>query len=251
MQGYTNIKKVVPNGCDLVISVDTATPKRISADTRDLEIIVIDHHLSNSGFGTINIIDSGSASTAEVVYRFIKENDLKINKPCAKTLYSAIVSDSRSFITPRVKASTFKTVSDLLECGADISETTQNLRYSMGLSEMRLFGEALRSFELVNNGRFAVCVISKEMLEKTGASYDDTEDIADFLLGNVTVEAICLLIERKMGQTKGSFRSKLDFDVLKLAKEFNGGGHINAAGFDTDLSTAKIKKQVIEVLSRA
>jgi phosphoesterase RecJ-like protein len=109
----------------------------------------------------------------------------------------------------------------------------------------------LRSFELVNNGRFAVCIISKDMLEKAGACYDDTEDIADFLLGNVTVEAICLLIEKKIGQTKGSFRSKRDLNVLSLAKEFNGGGHINAAGFDIDLPPNAIKEQVIEVLSRA
>ncbi|MCV6606796.1 MAG: bifunctional oligoribonuclease/PAP phosphatase NrnA [Campylobacterales bacterium] len=249
LPGFKNIKKEIPKSCDLVISVDTAIKKRVSTDTRDLEILVIDHHISNPGFGSLNIIEPEYTSTGEVVYKFLKKCDLKINKPSAKALHTAIVSDSRSFSTPRVNAETFEATADLIRCGADNVETMENLYLSKGLSEMRLFGEVLREFEVVCNGEVTLCVVTKEILERCGAEYSDTEDIADFLLGNVTAKATCLLIERKNGGTKGSLRSKGPFDVNQIAGKLGGGGHKNAAGFESEVSPNEYKKKVIEVLT--
>ena len=244
--GSEKIKNKIPVGCDLVVSVDTAVVNRMSINTQEIEIITIDHHLSNSGFGTINLVRPEFASTAEVVYEFLIKNNLKINRPCAKALYTAIVSDSRSFITPRVTDKTFSIAGELVKKGADIKETTQNLRYSMGLGEMRLFGEALGSFELIENGRFSICVITLEMLEVCGARYSDTEDIADFLLCGVTVEASALIIETGKNRSKCSLRSKNSFSVLEIGKKFGGGGHINAAGFNIELEPQEVKSQLVE-----
>lgn len=246
--GVNKIKKEIPKNCDLVVSVDTAAKDRMGAEAEDLEIVVVDHHASNRGFGTVNVIEPEFASTGEVVYKFLKENDLKINRPCAKALYAAIVSDSRSFIIPRVTEETFKAASELVAKGADIVQTTKNLRYSMALSEMRIFGEALKSFELIKNGKISLCVITLEMLKNCGAEYNDTEDIADFLLGAVTAEASILLIERKEGGTKCSLRSKGSFGVLDIAKKFDGGGHINAAGFDVSEEPFSVREKIIEIL---
>jgi len=48
---------------------------------------------------------------------------------------------------------------------------------------------------------------------------------------------------------KVSFRSKGDIDMSRLAKEFNGGGHKNAAGANVnDLSIPELKKIILKKL---
>ena len=78
---FDKITDQIPKYYDLVIYVDCADQRRVGIDLVDgVKIINIDHHQSNDNFGTINIVDDSKASTAEVLYGFFEQNDLKISK---------------------------------------------------------------------------------------------------------------------------------------------------------------------------
>lgn len=248
LNGVEKIKKEIPNAADLVLVVDTGSTKKIGVDLKEKEIVTLDHHLSNEGFGTINIVEPDAASTGEVAYKFLKFAEFTINRPSAEALYAAIATDTQFFTTNRVKNSTFEAVEELYSIGVDHVRAISNLKNSMGLSEMRLFGEVLRSFELINSGSIIYCEISKDLLDSCGANFSDTSEIADFLLCNVTCRMVIILIEMPFG-VKGSFRSKDEIDVTVFAHKLNGGGHRNAAGFVLKTSLEKAKDEVLEVVN--
>ncbi len=233
-------KRAINKEADLVICCDVSSRGKLALDLAGKKSVCIDHHASNDGFADLSIVRADYSSTAEAVYEFLCEAGLAINKPAALALYTALASDSRFFSTPRVNERSFKMAQDLCKIGVDTALVTRQLKYSFSLSAMRLFGKVLRDFELLKDASVILACIKKGDYE----DYEDTSEIADFLLGYARARVAVLLIEVGAG-VKGSFRSKAQ-DVLGLAAQFGGGGHKNAAGFflaePLDLVRSKVLK---------
>jgi phosphoesterase RecJ-like protein len=78
---FDKITDQLPKFYDLIIYVDCGDINRPAIKlNQNIDSINIDHHISNDNFGTVNIVDETKASTAEVLYSFFEQNDLKISK---------------------------------------------------------------------------------------------------------------------------------------------------------------------------
>ncbi len=251
-----NFNKVVhnlPKKIDLMISFDCGSFDRLGIDEKPEFLINIDHHISNTNYGDINIIDPKAASSSQVVYNLLKTNDIKINKETAVCLYTALVTDTGSFQYESVNEKVFEFAADMVSCGVKPDFVAKMLFQRDRLSRLRLLAKAYDTIELCCEGKVAFVEVTKEMMEITGAIKDDTDTIVNSVRAIATVEVACMLREDDEG-IKISLRSKNYADVSKIAVKYGGGGHIRAAGatlkneFDFEKVKNMLKNDLKEII---
>ncbi|MGM0518853.1 MAG: DHH family phosphoesterase [Campylobacterota bacterium] len=227
---FDKITNQLPEFFDLAISVDCGTYKRLGITLPDdVPLINFDHHISNKGFGDINIVDSMKGSTAEIVYDFFKHTGMYITKHSATALYVGIYDDSLAFSLGRCDEFTFDKVNFLVHCGASPSGIANKLIRRDSLAKYRIIPKVLNSLELYKEGEVASIYAKKKWFKQTGAHNRDCEDALDMIMSMAIVKVAFFV--RVVGEvTRVSLRSKGEFDVSKIAEAFGGGGHLNAAG---------------------
>jgi len=229
LSGFNKIKTELPQKSDLIICCDSANAERIKFDLTDKKVICFDHHISNTYFGDWNI-DAQKASTAEVVYDFIRKTSIEINRPAAQALYAGIASDSRFFTIARTSKETFAMVSELIDRGVDPAYIADQMQRRKSLAKLRLNGYVLTSMELFADGRLSTILLDIEIQKQTGAQRHDTDEAAELMLSLVSVEVSMMVLVLEPEVFKISLRSKGRVDVNAVIAPFNGGGHANAAG---------------------
>ena len=221
---------------DMLITCDCATFERTGLKKEEYKVVNIDHHSTNLNFGDENLVTRDSSSTAMIVYKMFKYNNVNFSKDAATALYTGIVDDTNFFTSGNLDDKTFLNVSDIVFRGADINLVSNKLTRNVSLAKFRLHEHAMNSVDLLKNGRVAKVTIFQSDLQKTGAKREDTEDLADLMCNLVSVEFSFLVLEEKNGTFKISLRSKPNgIDVSKIAFKFGGGGHHGAAGFESNL----------------
>lgn len=239
---------------DLFIVVDSGDIDRLGPNKdlldRSKAIINIDHHITNTQFGNINLVDSKAAATGELIYQLLKRMDVKLDKDIATNIYTAISTDTGKFSYESVTSRTHRIAAELIDVGIDLKDINIKIYESYSLESTKLFIKALNTLKLYSDNRVALVKVSQRMLKETNASLDDTDGISSFIRGIGPVEVSCLLKEVEEGEIKVSLRSKNYVDVSKVCAKFNGGGHVRAAGCTIfeDLDTAEA--MIIEEINR-
>lgn len=246
---FDKIVQTLPSFYDLIIYVDCANILRVGDIALEETLsISIDHHQSNTLFATLNIVDDTKGSTAELLYHFYAHNTLKISKKNAECLYVGIYDDSIALTTPRTNRETFSVLEHLMQSKIDIAWISENLLRRNSLAQFRLLPKIMNTLELYAEGRVAVIHLENQWLLETGAVADECDSVVDMVLslGIVDVVGYCRVIENKM---RVSLRSKGDIDVAKIAQQFHGGGHKNAAGLRLEsLCIESAKKELIPAI---
>ncbi|MBU5254799.1 bifunctional oligoribonuclease/PAP phosphatase NrnA [Tissierella praeacuta] len=219
---------------DMFIALDTSDENRLGKNKELLNkaktIINIDHHISNTNFGHINIVDSNAAATGELVYNLIKKMNIPMDKDIASCIYTAISSDTGSFMYDNTSAQTHRIIAELIDIGIDKSNININLYQNKSLERTMLFIKSLETLRLYFNNNVALIKVTQDMLNKANAKMEDTEGIVSFIREIAPVEVGIILKEFKENEIKVSMRSKRFIDVSAICASFNGGGHIRAAG---------------------
>ncbi|MCX7854459.1 MAG: bifunctional oligoribonuclease/PAP phosphatase NrnA [Anaerolineae bacterium] len=226
---------------DLVIAVDAGEPAQIGSRLYDailrlgVPLVVVDHHESNTGYGSINAVFPQVASTAEVVLMLIQALGVPIDRTIATCLLAGVVFDTRAFATPDTGPETLRAAAFLIESGGSLYEVMTAYRGQHPLKALRLWGEALTRMQ-VRDG-VAWTSISQEMYRATGTTMEDTEGLANFILDAADVRISLVFRERpEGGMIRVSARSKPGVNLVPLARSFpTGGGHKMAVGFEVDL----------------
>ena len=248
LPGFEKITNRLPKKTDLMISFDCGSFDRLGIEEKPPFLINIDHHISNTKYGDINIIDPKAASSSQVVYNLLKKNDIKIEKDSAICLYTALVTDTGSFQYESVNEKVFEFAADMVRCGVKPDFVAKMLFQRDRLSRLRLLAKAYDTIELCCEGKVAFVEVTKEMMEITGAIKEDTDTIVNSIRAIASVEVACLLREEDEG-IKISLRSKNYADVSKIAVKYGGGGHIKAAGATiNEFDFEKVKKMLKEDL---
>ncbi len=230
LEGYKKIKWKMDYEDSLIVSCDCGSLDRLGFEGLEERTIVnLDHHVSNSRFGTLNVVDPTAVSTSEVAYRLF-EGWLPVRKESAEAFYAALISDTRHFTTSNVTAETFVLARSLIERGADPATIAQMMLQRRSLASLRILGKALESLRLYADARVAIMRISREDLAATGATVSDLDGVVDYARSLVTVEVAALVVEMK-NEIKVSLRSK-GINLLPVAEAFGGGGHREAVGFE-------------------
>ncbi len=244
LKGFEKYKTKIDFNDSLIITVDCSDLNRVGFDIKDREIVNIDHHLSNTNFGKLNIVDI-KAATACVVFDLIKD-DFKIDKSIATALYAGILSDSQSFSTSLTSIDTFKNAVELLGYGVDLVEVANFVNKSKTLSHIRLLTYALNSLELKVDGKVSFMMVTKDDFKRSGAKNSDIIGIIDVGLSLITVE-VAIFIAELRDRVKVSLRSK-NVDVSNIAKSFGGGGHKMAAAFEVKDGKILEVKRSLEII---
>ncbi len=192
--------------------------------------VIIDHHLDPEEFYDYAFMDIKTSATGEIIYNLIKETNIaKLNFEIAEALYTSIMTDTGSFRYDRTTPKVHKIAAEFLSLGVDSEYVAEQLFDKGRLGRLKLLGKALTSLSLNNDGQICSMVITREDLKATDADESDIEGFVNYTLSINGVKIGLLFYELDEG-FKISFRSKGNIPVNKLAGEFGGGGHLNAAG---------------------
>ncbi|WP_457561319.1 DHH family phosphoesterase [Caminibacter sp.] len=249
LPNFDKITDKLPKEYDLMISFDCGSFDRLGIEEKPPFLINFDHHISNTNYGDINIIDPKAASTSQVVYNFCKANGIDIDKDSATCMYTALVTDTGSFQYESVNDKVFEMAADMVRCGVEPAYVAKMLFQRDRLSRLRLLAKAYETIELCCDGKVAFVEVTREMMEITGAIKDDTDTIVNSVRALAPVEVAVMLREDDDG-IKISLRSKNYADVSKIAVKYGGGGHIRAAGatIKNEFDFEKVKNMLKEDL---
>jgi len=193
-------------------------------------ILNIDHHVSNSYFGTINWVEPDMSCSGEQTYHLFKKMGLTINKRAALYMYIAILTDTGSFRYSNTTSDTHSMIAELMLHGIDATDIYRKIYEGASLSSLTLLASALSTLDTAKNGEIAWVHVSKTMLSNHRASIEETQDLVNFPRMIKGVKIALAFREVRRGLVKVSFRSNDGVNVNKLAKQFNGGGHPAASG---------------------
>ncbi|MCI0705995.1 MAG: bifunctional oligoribonuclease/PAP phosphatase NrnA [Ignavibacteriae bacterium] len=220
---------------EAIVVLDTNSPDRLASLKEHVlkspaTKVCIDHHLDKIEFADLYILDEPSAATGEILYRLLVhlQGD-KFTKTTATALYTAIMTDTGSFRFPKTDPDIHRQAAQLIECGADPVSIFQQVYEQGSAGRIALLGKTLSTLVLSHEGKFASLYITKAMFNETQTTGVDADNIVNYTLAISGVQIGVLLSELEDG-VKINFRSKGDIAVNKLAKEFGGNGHKNAAG---------------------
>jgi len=242
----------------LIFCLDFNAPRRVGEKMqKPLEAssavkILIDHHPQpqTSAFDYL-YSETSASSTAELVYKFLQllEFEKHINKAAAESLYTGIVTDTGSFSFSCNDPDIYLITADLIKRGVDAELLHRRIFDTFSEKRLRLMGYAIHQKLLVlHTFHTAIISLTKEELERFDHKAGDTEGIVNLPLSISNINVSILLTERD-DLIRLSFRSKGDFEVNKLAGEhFDGGGHRNAAGGNSELSMQETIEKIKTVL---
>lgn len=238
---------------DLLISMDCGDLERLGrvkelADK--VRLINIDHHISNTRFGEINLVEEKASSTAEIAYKLIKSMGIFIDKDMAEAIYTGIVTDTGMFQYENTSEETHAIAAELIIAGVNPTDIFMKVYQSNPKEKVLLMKEALQSLEFHHKDVVSVIAVSKEQLEAISKEDLDTEGLVNLARDIATVEVAVFLKEKEKNIIKVSLRSKSRVDVCAIAKEFGGGGHIRASGCTIKSSLEDARQQVLKAIEK-
>jgi len=245
---------------DLIFSLDYNSLSRVGVEmekalrSSHAPFILIDHHQQPEAFAAVTYSDTASCSTAQLIYEMAEQCDWlsHLDNATAECIYCGIMTDSGSFRFPAVTPKTHIIAANLIESGMDHAKV-HRMVYDTNLPErLKLVGYALNDkLEHLEDASTAIISLSLEELKRFNHRQGDTEGLVNQALSIKGVNLAAFFREGS-NEIKISFRSKGKFDVNKFSREnWNGGGHMNAAGGMSNLSLhdalIKFRNQVAEL----
>lgn len=218
-------------------------------------VINIDHHVTNSGFGDLKIIDATACATAEIVYRLIKALGVEIDRTMATSIYTGIVTDTGSFRFSNTNHAAFAICDEMVQKGVQPYNVAQHVYGTYSLGRIKLLNLALETIEISSNGNVSMMMLTRQMLNETGTHPEDADGLINYARRIEDVKLAALIQEQENGhhgisdvkEYHVSLRSDGSVDVAAIAAGFGGGGHPSAAGFGIKTTLSDLKDKLIQL----
>ncbi len=217
---------------DVFFALDTVKERMGEAEKyydRARKRVNIDHHISNSGCGDVNIIEPGVGSTCEVLYECIDDIG-NFDVTIAKAFYIGIIHDTGVFQYSNTSPRTLEIAAELLRFPFDFPQMIIDTFYERTYIQNQIMARAVLESILFMKGRCIASVLDKKTIDFYGAAAYDMEGIVNQLLITKGVECAIFMVQTGTLEYKVSLRSKGLVDVAMIAAYFGGGGHVRAAG---------------------
>jgi len=229
----------------IILECDSIQRTRLRG-LEDHFLISIDHHVSGRPFAHVNWIDPKAVATAEMVYRLAREAGVTVSPDIATCLYTAVLTDTGSFMFQGTDEHTFELARELVLAGADPVHCARNVYFGHSTAKMRLLGAALSN--LHREGPLAWIWVTCEQMEHAEAREEDCEGLVNYALSIQEVEVAAFFRELPNGSFRVSLRSKGQLNVAEVAAQFGGGGHECASGCSLEGPLAIAVARVVEQL---
>ena len=234
------------NENDLLLAIDTSSMQQIGFENkkktilRHKNLIIIDHHHTNPGFGTINLIYHSAAATTIIIYHLLSSLKAKIDPAMATCLLSGLYGDTGSFMHSNTNEEALEVASILMRLGAQRELIIKNLYKNKTIEQLYLWGKIF-SDAVLTKKNILVSAVKNEDLQNFNTDHESISGAIDHLNTIKGSDITALLSEDQNGNIRGSLRTKReDIDLTEIAKSFGGGGHTKASGFTIP---GKLKKE--------
>jgi phosphoesterase RecJ-like protein len=246
LPGAADIRAEPPEPYDLSILLDCADQERISlpekSPARPIDIL-IDHHITNSRFAVVNLVDPSSASTAELIVDLADSLGLPIPREAATCLMAGVVTDTLGFRTPNTGIHTLGVVQTLIRAGGSLPETVERSLHRRSFAAARYWGAGLSRLE--RDGEIVWTSLTLADRSASGYPGRDDADLVNILSSIDGHEVALVFIEQEKGKIKVSWRVVAGLDVTPLAISFGGGGHPAASGALLEGTLEEVRQEVL------
>ncbi len=222
---------------DLIFCMDSSSADRFEPFSQVYENagkkICIDHHVSNTGYADLTILEADASSTCEVLFTLLDSE--KISKTVAECIYTGIIHDTGVFKYSCTKRRTMEIAGFCMDMGIDYSSIIDNSFYKKTYVQNQILGRALLESVLFYNGKCIFSFVGKQEMDFYGIDGKDLGGVVEQLRLTDGVEVAIFIYQVDEETYKVSMRSKSLIDVAKIATAYGGGGHARAAGFNSKL----------------
>lgn len=223
----------IENHYDAAILLECDSIQRTRVEGLENQFLInIDHHKSGHNFAQVNWIDPSAVATGELVYKLARAAGVKITPEIATCIYTAVMTDTGSFVFEGTNAHTFELARELVLAGAQPALCARPIYFGHSTAKLRLIGAALSALQ--REGTLVWIWVTQEQMERTGAIEEDCEGIVNYALSIGDAEVAVFFRELPDGRFRVSLRSKGSMDVSAVAEEFGGGGHACASGLSVE-----------------
>jgi phosphoesterase RecJ-like protein len=244
LDGVRQIQRTARGEFDMVIVVDCSdllrTGEALGGRSVDLNI---DHHLTNLGYGRINVVDAQEVATCAILASQLEAWGLVFTPAVASALLSGLVSDTIGFRTPNVKPDTLRLAANLMEKGANLPELYHLALIRRSFFAARYWGRGLENLQQENGLVWTRLTLQDRAL--AGYTGNDDADLINTLSSIDDSDITLILIEQKGFKVKVSWRARIGWDVSQLAIQFGGGGHAAAAGAEISGTMEEVQDRVL------
>ncbi len=238
-----------------VICVDCADFARVGKADQwfvpDAELLNIDHHPTNDGFGRVNLMKFHAAATAEILFELLDHMGLELNPDVATAIYTGLLTDTGGFRYSNTSPQVMIMASRLLEAGVNGPELAELLLERMTIGQLRIIQRGLSRLSFSANQQIGWLWVTSEDLEETGATNEDLEGLVNYPRNIEGVEVGLLFKQNGQESVKVSLRSAGRVNVAAVAQHFGGGGHVRAAGCRLTDPLPDVIGQVVGVVQKA
>ncbi len=214
------------------IVLDVPSRKRIGEPAKLLpdrsKCIKIDHHPVEEDFSEISLVDVQASSTSQLVYEVINSVNEPLDPDLANLIFAGIMYDTGRFSFSNTRRRDFEIAAQLLEHQVKPSFISNQLFFNNSFDSMKILGYALEHMKSYLDGRLAVIYLPYEVMQKN--NHAEIEELANYSVAIKNVEVGLFIREVQPNFFKVSFRSKGRVNVNTIARAFDGGGHLHAAG---------------------
>ena len=240
---------------DVVITGDSGELSRIGKAFQDFKnykhLINVDHHLTNTQFGTVNVIDVNAPSTGSVMLELIEKLGAEITPQIATAVYVTIVTDTGSFQYRNTTQEAFRVSEELIAKGVSPAEVAEELYFSFPAEKLFLLQRVLKTLEFSEDRKYASIVLKYQDIKELNVERDVAEDFIDHPRSVKSVKVAAYFKEIGENKYKLSLRSKEGVNVSTVCGYFGGGGHFSASGCVINGSLEEVKRQVYEQSAKA
>jgi phosphoesterase RecJ-like protein len=226
-----------PETPEVMVVFDAGSVERLgelgSNAVRAGTLVVLDHHITNTGFGDVTVVDGNAAATGEIVLRLMTELGWPLTRNVAQCLLTALITDTGRFQYSNTTSQTLRLAATLLDAGAIPAEISRHVYEEAPFGYLKLSGVALGRAKLDTETGVISTIITEDDLDGAGVDWPDTDNFIDLLRLAAEADVAVLAKVHEDGRVKVSLRSRGGTDVGSLAAEMGGGGHRLAAGFTT------------------
>lgn len=227
---------------DLAVVCDAATLERVGAIAREeadwfarAKLLNIDHHVSNTRFAEVNLVDPQASATCEVVAHLVDRLELTLDARLATALLTGIVRDSRGFADRSTSGETLRMAARMVDAGAPLAMIHRAVLAELPFATMVLWGRMLGTIGQELDGRVVHATLTLDMLEQTGTRQHDADGMAEFLANAKDADVTLLLRELTPNRTRVSARTSQAVDATRVVERYGGGGHRSRAGCTIEL----------------
>jgi phosphoesterase RecJ-like protein len=240
-----------PPAPGVMITFDAADRSRLGslaeASAAAGTLIVVDHHVTNDGFGDINLIDGAASASALLAFDLIGDLGWPLDPAAALGLLMGVVTDTGRFQYSNTDARTFRVAAELVEAGAHPEQIGQMVYENAPFGFLAVAAAVQARAVLEPELSLVWSELRSADLAAAGIEAVEAEGLIDHIRVAREADVAILLTETPEG-TKGSLRSRATIDVGALASSLGGGGHARAAGFTSDAPAAVVIERVRKYL---